>query len=455
MKLTVTNTSPLPLYRQMYDQLAAQILRGEIAPGEVLPPIRTVAQELSVSLISVRRAWEELERDGFIHTAVGRGTFAAALGETDKAAMRRAILKEKLTDAAVLRGCRRIRRGSGGAAARADEGGKRMRKKLLLIATGGTIASRPAEDGLTPEMTSEELLQCIPEVRSLCEIDTVQPFNLDSTNMRPQNWVELVKIIREKYESYDGFVITHGTDTMAYAAATLYYLIQNSPKPVVLTGSQVSIYARDTDARENLRNAITYAADEDACGIHLVFDNKVICANRAQKTRTRSFNAFSSIDYPEVAVIRGGEVRYYIRESFPGPVRFYDALDSRVCVIKLIPGMAPGILDYVAEHAHAVVIESFGVGGVPYYDNDEFTEKIGHLLRNHVKVIFTTQVSHEGSDMELYRVGFRIKKKYELLEAYTMTTEAVVAKVEWALANSADDAEFRKLFLTPVGNDRL
>ncbi len=100
MKLTVTNTSPLPLYRQMYDQLAAQILRGDVAPGEVLPPIRTVAQELSVSLISVRRAWEELERDGFIHTAVGRGTFAAALGEEEKAALRRAILKEKLTDAA-------------------------------------------------------------------------------------------------------------------------------------------------------------------------------------------------------------------------------------------------------------------------------------------------------------------------------------------------------------------
>ena len=136
MKLTVTNTSPLPLYRQMYDQLAAQILRGEITPGEVLPPIRTVAQGASVSLISVRRAWEELERDGFIHTAVGRGTFAAALGETDKAAMRRAILKRKAhRRRAVLRGCRRIRRGSGGAAARADEGGKRMSKKLLLIAT--------------------------------------------------------------------------------------------------------------------------------------------------------------------------------------------------------------------------------------------------------------------------------------------------------------------------------
>ena len=100
MKLSVTNSSPLPLYRQIYDQLAAQILRGEIAPGEVLPPIRTVAQELAVSLISVRRAWDELERDGFIHTAVGRGTFAASLDEAEKTALRRRILSEKLTDAA-------------------------------------------------------------------------------------------------------------------------------------------------------------------------------------------------------------------------------------------------------------------------------------------------------------------------------------------------------------------
>ena len=328
-------------------------------------------------------------------------------------------------------------------------------KKLLLIATGGTIASQPGEDGLAPGLTSEELLAYIPEVRDLCYIDTVQPFNLDSTNMRPENWLVIVRLIREKYGDYDGFVITHGTDTMAYAAATLYYLIQNSPKPVVLTGSQVSIRARDTDARENLRSAVTYAASDRACGIHLVFDNKVICANRAQKTRTRSFNAFSSIDYPEVAYIRDGEVRTYIQEECPGPVRFYDTLDSRVCVIKLIPGMDPGILDYAAQRFHAVIIESFGVGGVPYYDNDEFAEKIGQLLQNHVKVIFTTQVSHEGSDMELYQVGFRIKQKYELLESNTMTTEAVVAKVEWALGQAKDDEEFRRLFLTPVGNDWL
>jgi len=329
------------------------------------------------------------------------------------------------------------------------------RKKLLLIATGGTIASRQTESGLSPQLSSQELLSCIPEVRDICDLDTVQPFNLDSTNMRPENWLELIDIIKENYERYDGFVITHGTDTMAYAAATLYYLIQNSPRPVVLTGSQVSIYARDTDARENLRGAIVYACDKDACGVHVVFDNKVICGNRAQKTRTRSFNAFSSIDYPEVAYIRGDQVRYYIRENLSGPVIFYDKLDTRVFVIKLIPGMNPGILDYVAEHASAVVIESFGVGGIPYYDSDEFADKIGILVQNGVKIVVTTQVSHEGSDMELYQVGFCIKQRYELLEAYAMTTEAVVAKVQWALGSAGTNEEFRQLFLAPVGNETL
>ena len=96
------------------------------------------------------------------------------------------------------------------------------KKKLLLIATGGTIASRETADGLTPELTSEELLGCIPEVRGICDIDTVQPFNLDSTNMRPENWVELVRIIRAKYDLYDGFVITHGTDTMEETAYFLH-----------------------------------------------------------------------------------------------------------------------------------------------------------------------------------------------------------------------------------------
>ena len=126
-------------------------------------------------------------------------------------------------------------------------------KKILLLATGGTIASKPtAAGGLAPAITSEELLSFVPELAKLCEIDAVQLFSLDSTNVGPEQWQQLVHAIRQNYDAYDGFVIAHGTDTMAYTAAALSYMIQNSAKPVVLTGSQKSIYNRDTDARNNL-----------------------------------------------------------------------------------------------------------------------------------------------------------------------------------------------------------
>ena len=326
-------------------------------------------------------------------------------------------------------------------------------KHILLLATGGTIASIHTETGLNPELSSEDLLREVPEIRSICNVSTRQIYDLDSTNMRPEHWLNLSRIIREEYDRYDGFVITHGTDTMAYAAAMLYYLIQNSPKPIVLTGAQVSISARDTDARDNLSDAFRYAADDAACGVHVVFGGKIIAGNRARKNKTKSYSAFTSVDYPEVGVIRGGRVLLYIRAGLKGPAVFSDTIDPSVVVIKLIPGMSAAIFDYVAENCHAVIIESFGVGGLPYYDSDEFADKIELLIQKNVRVVITTQVPHEGSDMSVYRVGLRIKSKYELPEAYDMTTEAVVAKVMWALPRSNSAAEFSRLFYTPVGND--
>ena len=160
-------------------------------------------------------------------------------------------------------------------------------KHILLIATGGTIASMPTETGLSPKITSEDLLAQVPEIREICRVSAVQLYRLDSTNMRPENWLEIARYIRSQYFDYDGFVITHGTDTMAYASAMLYYLIQNSQKPIVLTGSQLSINERDTDARDNLLAAFRYAADPDACGVHLVFDSKIIAGTRARKNRTK------------------------------------------------------------------------------------------------------------------------------------------------------------------------
>ncbi len=325
-------------------------------------------------------------------------------------------------------------------------------KHILLITTGGTIASADSENGLLPALTSEELISHVPEIVNICRISTVQLYSLDSTNMRPEYWLEIARHIKKVYNDYDGFVITHGTDTMAYAAAMLHYLIQNSRKPIVLTGAQIPIEKRDTDARENLSDAFMYAADDSACGVHIVFGDKIIAATRARKTRTKSFNAFSSIDYPEIGFIRGS-VKYFIRERIEGEPIFCDEIDSSVIVVKLIPGMSADIFDFIADRYHAVIIESFGVGGLPYYDNDEFVEKIEKLIAKGVRIVITTQVPHEGSDMGVYQVGLRIKQKYEIPEAYDMTTETVVAKVMWALPQSKSAAEFAKLFYTPVGND--
>ncbi len=329
------------------------------------------------------------------------------------------------------------------------------KKHILLISTGGTIASSASDDGLVPTLPSDDLLSHVPEVQARCRVSTVSLYRLDSTNMTPACWLSIARYIRAHYDAYDGFVITHGTDTMAYAAAMLHYLIQNSPKPIVLTGAQIPIEYRDTDARENLAAAFLFAADDGACGVHIVFNGKIIAATRARKTHTKSFRAFSSMDYPDIGFIRDGAVRYYIREALQGPVRFYDEIDPSVMVVKLIPGMSSTVFDYVAEHYHAVIIESFGVGGLPLYEGEDFADKIRTLTERGVRIVMATQVPHEGSDMAVYQVGRRIKAMHRLPEAYDMTTEAVVAKIMWALPQCRTAEEFHDLFLTPIGTDIL
>lgn len=328
-------------------------------------------------------------------------------------------------------------------------------KHVLLISTGGTIASSLSHDGLSPSIDSEGLLSHVPEIRSVCRVSTVELYKLDSTNMRPEYWLRIAHYIREQYSLYDGFVITHGTDTMAYGAALLYYLIQNSPKPIVMTGAQIPISQRDTDARENLLSAFVFASEPNASGVHLVFDGKIIAATRAKKTHTKSFNAFSSMNYPVIGYVRGKTVKYFINPRTEGPPVFYDSIDPSVFVLRLTPGMSADIFDYLALHYHAVIIESFGVGCIPYYNNDEFADKIEMLIKRGVRIVVTTQVPNEGSDMTVYQAGFRIKQKLELPEAYDMTTEAVLAKVMWALPLTSSHSDFSRLFLTPIGNDMI
>ena len=328
-------------------------------------------------------------------------------------------------------------------------------KHILLIATGGTIASRDAGDGLTPQLTSEELMALVPELSDLCRADALQLMNLDSTNISSTHWLQMAACIRAHYENYDGFVLTHGTDTMAYTAAALSYLIQNSEKPVVITGSQQSISNRDTDARENLRDAFLYAADDRAMGVHVVFDHKVILGTRARKMRTKSYNAFESVDYPETAIIRNRKLVYYIQESVKGEVRFSDRLGSGVFVWKLVPGSDASIFEALKPHCRALVLESFGVGGLPQYGDLAFYDAVRDWIASGRLIVMTTQVPFEGSDMEVYQVGQRAKRELGLIEAYGMTTEAVVTKLLWILGQTDNSDTMRQLFQTPVQKDQI
>ena len=245
------------------------------------------------------------------------------------------------------------------------------RKKILMVATGGTIASMDEGQGLTPKLTTEEILSTIPEVKDICRIEALQLMNLDSTNIGPKEWQEIAQCILREYDNYDGFVVTHGTDTMAYTAAALSYMIQKSPKPVVITGSQKSIFLRDTDARVNLLDSFVYAADPGSWGVSIVFNGKAILGTRARKERSKSYNAFNSVDYPEAAVIRNGRViRYLTRPSLEdGPV-ISTNMEGRILLLTLIPGMSAKVLQNRGQLAAAqdngaacLETESRSVGG--------------------------------------------------------------------------------------------
>ena len=328
-------------------------------------------------------------------------------------------------------------------------------KHILMISTGGTIASKQSDEGLQPGITSEEILECVPEAAEICNITAEQLFSLDSTNVKAEHWLAIARHVEENYEKYDGFVITHGTDTMAYTAAALSYLIQNSPKPIAITGSQKSIYERDTDARTNVLDALRFASDDRAHGVRVVFDGKVIIGTRARKMRTRSFNAFSSIDYPEIAIVRAGRVIYYLETPKPEGPTFYHEMQGKVIAIRMVPGQEGHVFDYLADHYDAVIVESFGMGGIPDYEDGELMEALKRFTAKGRTLIMSTQVPHEGSDMGVYQVGVKVRSEIPMIEAHTMTIEAITTKMMWALAQSRDPEQVRRLFYRPVAKDLL
>ena len=329
-------------------------------------------------------------------------------------------------------------------------------KRVLIIATGGTIASTSDGAGLAPTATGRELADKVPLIDTIAELGFVQPMNIDSTNMRPRDWLRIKDVIVGSYGDYDGFVVLHGTDTMAYTAAALSYLIQDSEKPIVLTGSQQPMASPFTDAKLNLYQSVLYAADDASRDVSVVFSGKAIAGTRAHKQRTMSFNAFMSMNYPSLAYIRndrivraGAEMGAVAPRTGAAPTVF-DALDERVLVLKLTPELQPSIFELLKRDYDAIILETFGIGGIP----DTLHDAIFGWVDSGRTLVVTTQVPEEGLDLGVYEVGRAYAENPGVLKGDDMSTEALVAKTMWVLGQTREPEAVRELFYREVNHDR-
>ncbi len=328
-------------------------------------------------------------------------------------------------------------------------------KKILLIGTGGTIASGLTDEGLSPELSPEQLLRYVPSVASRCEVDCLSPYSIDSTNILPSHWVELSRILRENYDRYDGFVISHGTDTMAYTAAALSYLVRHADKPIVLTGAQKPIRDDSTDSKMNLEDAFVCACSPECSGVFIVFSGRVILGTRARKTCSKSYTAFASINYPDLGILQDHVLTTYIPGDRTQRPAFSHEVDTKVGLLKIVPGIDSALLDFQLERNDALILECFGVGGLPDYGSAEILTTIRRHTDRGKFVVMTTQVQNDGSDLSIYRVGHTLKSDPRILEAYDMTSESAFAKMMWILGKTKDTEEVRSTFYTPVAHDIL
>ena len=242
-----------------------------------------------------------------------------------------------------------------------------MRARILLLTTGGTIASLPTAEGLAPGLDGAALAGLLPpDMEEHYDLTVRDILHLDSSNIQPEEWQSIARRVFEARAEFDGVVITHGTDTMAYTASVLSFMLRGIPIPVVLTGSQLPIEHPLTDALENLRIAFAMACS-GAPGVFVAFDRKVILGCRAVKTRTRDFDAFESVNWPLVGAVDAGGLHIDPAALPPrtgGDCVLQSALCRDVFLLKLTPGLNPEILDLLLQmHYRGVVIEAFGAGG--------------------------------------------------------------------------------------------
>ncbi len=332
-----------------------------------------------------------------------------------------------------------------------------MNSSVLIIYTGGTIGMKEdPTDGTLKPFDFSQIKEEVPELNKFAvRLDsyTFDPL-IDSSDVEPSLWVSLAELIRDRYDDYDGFVILHGTDTMAYSASTLSFMLEGLTKPVVFTGSQLPIGVPRTDGKENLISAVEIAAAKDETGharvpeVCIFFDSKLLRGNRSTKFSAEAFNAFSSPNCPPLAQA-GINIRYntdLIRKPvyWDAQLRVQSHLDTRVSILKVHPGMTPQVMRSVVTDpgTRAVILETYGSGNA--LSKDWFIAILKEACESGKIILNVTQCQSGTVNMDLYATGASLKQA-GVLSGGDITTEAALGKLFCLLGRTEDNKRVKTL----------
>jgi L-asparaginase len=321
-------------------------------------------------------------------------------------------------------------------------------KKIIVLATGGTFASRLGENGLAPSLGAESLLDAlgisIPDAAIRCE----NVMSLDSSNIQPEHWQMLARRVFRALDDYDGIIVTHGTDTMAYTASALAFMLRNLRKGVVFTGSQLPAEAPESDAALNMRTALD-AIMAGMTGVLVAFGGRVINGVRAVKTKTDGFDAFESVNARPMGIAVPDGLSVFRRDAakadYNSPTTLEDGVCGDVFLLKVVPGTRPEIFRALMDMGcKGVVVEAFGAGCV-HYEGRDLPAAVRSLSEAGIPVVVVSQCMYGRVDLSAYETGAR------LLDAGAiggggMTTESAVVKLMWALGKTRSRSEVAEIF---------